>query len=405
MASVKLIYRDDKENSDGESPLYIRIIKDRKTRFISTGIKLKSMYWDDENKRVRKSYTNSTRMNAFIANKLAEAQDKALEMEIKDKNTTTKMIKQHVMGKEPVNFFTYAWNRLEADKKRLKPSTYGNYSGYLKKIETFVGSKDLCFDDIDVPFLKRYERWELNERNNTMSTIAYSCLILKKFFKEAIAEDEISYAIFPFHKYKVKAPKAERHFLNEQQFESFKKYVPEDTYGQPLVKDIFMFACYAGGLRFFDVIDLKWEHYNQDEHRISKVIRKTNRKHQLKIPKRAVEIIEKYRTKESKQSDHVFPLLSNHIDYCKEIERLYLDRNRVINSVNRILRQIGKEIKLPFSLTFHVSRHTFATRALNKGMRIEHVSKFLDHALISTTQIYAKIINEELDKAIDILDD
>jgi site-specific recombinase XerD len=34
-------------------------------------------------------------------------------------------------------------------------------------------------------------------------------------------------------------------------------------------------------------------------------------------------------------------------------------------------------------------------------MRIEHVSKLMDHTNISTTQIYAKIISEELDKAVD----
>ena len=39
--------------------------------------------------------------------------------------------------------------------------------------------------------------------------------------------------------------------------------------------------------------------------------------------------------------------------------------------------------------------------ALNKGMRIEHVSKLMDHRDISTTQVYAKIISEELDKAVD----
>ena len=63
--------------------------------------------------------------------------------------------------------------------------------------------------------------------------------------------------------------------------------------------------------------------------------------------------------------------------------------------------RIGKKLELPFSLSFHLSRHTFATNALNNGMRIEHVSKLMGHQDIRTTQVYAKILNEELDKAVD----
>ena len=64
---------------------------------------------------------------------------------------------------------------------------------------------------------------------------------------------------------------------------------------------------------------------------------------------------------------------------------------------------MGTDLELPFPLSFHTSRHTFATSALTKGMRIEHVSKILDHTEISTTQIYAKIVSEELDKAMEIM--
>lgn len=35
-------------------------------------------------------------------------------------------------------------------------------------------------------------------------------------------------------------------------------------------------------------------------------------------------------------------------------------------------------------------------------MRIEHISKLLGHSNIKTTQIYAKIVNEALDKAKDV---
>jgi integrase/recombinase XerD len=56
---------------------------------------------------------------------------------------------------------------------------------------------------------------------------------------------------------------------------------------------------------------------------------------------------------------------------------------------------------LPFTLSFHLSRHTFPTNALNNGMRIEYVSKLMDHSDIGVTQIYAKVISEELDKAVE----
>jgi hypothetical protein len=41
MASIKLILRTHQADQTGHSPLYIRIIKDRKTKFITAGVKLK----------------------------------------------------------------------------------------------------------------------------------------------------------------------------------------------------------------------------------------------------------------------------------------------------------------------------------------------------------------------------
>jgi site-specific recombinase XerD len=49
-----------------------------------------------------------------------------------------------------------------------------------------------------------------------------------------------------------------------------------------------------------------------------------------------------------------------------------------------------------------MSRHSFATLALEKGMPIESVSKILGHTKITTTQIYAKVTTEKLERDISV---
>lgn len=43
-----------------------------------------------------------------------------------------------------------------------------------------------------------------------------------------------------------------------------------------------------------------------------------------------------------------------------------------------------------------MSRHTFATMMLSKGVPIETVSHMLGHSNITTTQIYARITNQKI---------
>lgn len=46
----------------------------------------------------------------------------------------------------------------------------------------------------------------------------------------------------------------------------------------------------------------------------------------------------------------------------------------------------------------HTLRHSFATHLLNKGIKIERVQRLLGHKNISTTQIYAHIVQKDLEE-------
>lgn len=56
-------------------------------------------------------------------------------------------------------------------------------------------------------------------------------------------------------------------------------------------------------------------------------------------------------------------------------------------------------------ITFHVSRHSFATMMLTLDVDIYTTSKLLGHKNIATTQIYAKIIDQKKDEAVNRVND
>lgn len=401
MASIKLVLRTNQEDKAGRCPLYIRIIKDRKAKFVSTGVKLKQNEWDDDKQKIKKNHSNSARVNAFLAQKIADAEGTVADHERKRKSVSARKLKEAIKGKDMANFFEYAYNRCDRIKGMVSVATYKNYKQYVTKFEKFVGHQDVYFDDITVTMLKDYINHMKNKLKNGATTIHYSLLILSVMFRDAQREDIISESIYPFSKVKVKRDKGKRLFLNKEQIEKLRTLKIEYTGKDKVFRDMFIFAVYAGGLRFSDVVSLKWQDYNEKEQRITKNIRKTKRAHNFKIGQIAIDILSEYKTEISQPSDFVFPIIENValFDSSEEYQA------QVINSKNILcgqkLRRIGKDMELPFSLSFHLSRHTFATNALNNGMRIEYVSKLLDHSDIGITQIYAKVISEELDKAVE----
>jgi len=399
MASIKLILRKDKVNKNtGVAPLYLRIIKNRKAKFVSLGLKLLLTDWNELTQKVRKTHKNSARMNAFLASKIAEAENLMLKETGKNKNVTPNELKIAVMGKEPAKFFEYTYKKLETLKPVISYNSFENYIGNIRKFERFTKNKNLYFEDISVSYLKDYENHLFSELNNGQTTAEFAFRVIKLMFNHAIREEYIDMTLYPFRKFKIKKGKSTKSYLTESQFKVFINYQPKTA--EQTSRDTFLFSCYAGGLRFFDVLEIKWENYIEEDRRIEKVIHKTGRKHNFRLPDQAIEILEKYKNPENKGTDFIFPLLENNVDYS-DGRVMYNAKNNHNRRINKNLRKIGKELNFPFCLTFHISRHTFATLVLKNGMRIEYVSKILDHSDIQITQVYAKIINKELDDAMD----
>ena len=152
-----------------------------------------------------------------------------------------------------------------------------------------------------------------------------------------------------------------------------------------MIKRAFLFAVMTG-LRYSDLKAVTWGEITMDDdnsHLIRFKMKKVKRLQTVYLSDEAMKWLPE--RGETKDDDVIFDLPKN-------------------DSANRQLARWVKQAGITKTVTFHVGRHTAATLLLNQNVPIAAVSKFLGHTKISTTEIYAKVLNESVKKAVSVQD-
>jgi integrase/recombinase XerD len=401
VASIRVILKTEKKNKNDESPLYLRLIKDRKTKFISLGCYIKEEHWDKEKSLVKRKHPNSQRLNNLIAQKIAEASDVTLELETKSKNVTSRQIKNKITGTGIKSFTDFAAEYIIQLEKSKVVGTYRRVKSVLDKFSLYTKGANMAFADIDYQFLKKYENYLTYELGNKINTVHSNLKVFRKLFNDAVREDLIEPNLNPFIKFKLKLEKTSRDYLDEEELKRMEDLDLDPASQIYHHRNMYVFAAYAGGIRVSDLLVLRWSNINSTH--VTLTTQKTKEVVSIKLPNKAQEILDVYRIiSGSKPSNFVFPFLDSDIEY-NELTLFKAISSRTAYA-NKDLKVIAKRANIEKRISNHTSRSTWATRALRKGMRIEYVSKLMAHNSIKTTQIYSKIVNSELDKAMDVFD-
>ena len=312
------------------------------------------------------------------------------EMVLQKKEITTESFRKAYYGEEEEE---YSLNKLmhyhNVDmKESVSWGTMKNYYTTQKYLEKFLKErlkiKDINLKNINYKFvtdfeyyLKTYQPLDHQKRlhnNGVMKHMERFRKMINVAFKNEWMEKD------PFKAFKLKFVKFERGYLTEFELDELeqKEFKIERL---QTVKDLFIFSCYTG-LAYIDTVTLTSANIIKGiDSEAWLITQRTKTKTPVKVPllPKAIEIIEKYRNNPKCLAEgSLLPILSN--------QRL-----------NGYLKEIADICSIEKNLTFHLARHTFATTVtLSNGVPIESVSKMLGHSRITTTQVYAKVIERKL---------
>lgn len=287
-----------------------------------------------------------------------------------------------------IRFFDYyrslCQKRLGAESR----GNWGNWFSCLHHLEKYEKRKDITMADITPEWVQGFKdyleseavAWQsdyrkrkkenLLSRNSRASYFNKLRACLSQAYDEGIMDSNPARGIEGF-----KSEEGTRMYLTIDEVRKLAK--TECNY--PVIKAAFLFSCLTG-LRRSDVERITWgDVYKQGEFtRIIFKQKKTNGQEYLDITEEAAELMGEPR----EAAAPVFPDI--HSPSCTN--------NTIKNWVARA--GIDKEI------TFHCGRHTFATLMLDISTDLYTVSKLLGHRNISTTQIYAKVMDKNKQAAV-----
>ena len=442
-----------KAYSTNEFPIYLRIFCKAKSSYVSTGYNIPLGAWNRDKAEVYESMpTLTTKLKECLSNeeikafrknqkeiillpdaikinseikilkgKLEELQNKMI---LQNKTISSKNIKSEFENKDFANstgkdFIKYMIMAKERKYNSGKFRTAKTYNRTINKIKAFQKNKPLSIDELNITFIKDFEFF-LNKQGYHNNYIHATLRVLRTIIqKEAIKEDNLFPAEKnPFLNFKMPEIKPTiKEKLTIQEIEKIENLEIPEHKKLFHIKNVILFCFYCAGIRIGDLLMLTWDNFK--EGRLIYEMGKTDKIQNIKLGKKALEILKYYHKNQNKKSDFIFPFLDNNADYSKLktyqdlqmaspelLAKLYRTLESKTTTVNIGLKKIAELLEIRKNLSSHIARHSFSDIARRKQINIYDISKLLKHSSVKTTEKYLNSLDTESeDSAMDTMFD
>ena len=375
---------------NNKANIYIRVTLNGKRVNISLKKKINISTWDEKLQRASGTDKDSRILNLY----LNEVQSKVYRIYEDFKRDevpfTSQMVKAKFLGEDKTRFSFQ--NLVDYYNEKMQHKLHRNTMGQYKTSQRYMMEyilKEYKLTDIPLfnleygfivgfeDFLRSYvpKSGQSKIGNNTamkhikrlrrMVTLAYRMKWMERD---------------PFVNFKMKIEKKERGFLTDFELLSMEE-LSSSIERLMVVKDLFVFSCYTG-ISYVDIVQLSEDNIvmgiDGSPWIMAKRV-KTGAPFKIPLLPKAAILIDKYKDHyRTNDTSNLLPKLSN-------------------QKLNSYLKEIADLCGIKKNLTFHMARHTFATTVtLSNGVPIETVSKLLGHTKLSTTQIYARVVERKV---------
>jgi len=359
----------------------------------------------------------------------------ALEKEIEDakksyrnlKNSglaTKELIKSKIISSDASpSFLEFAKGRTQDIFDKGGYRNYKKYNGFCNKLEAYLNTlhkRDILFSEVTTSFLGKFENYLFtlfNARDSKAklhpSTISLTIRIFKTLINRSISERIITPEMNPFLGFTyTKTIASTKDKLDISEITAIEGLDYEKDTLIWHCRNYFLFSFYMAGIRAGDLMQLRWNNITPDG-RLEYRMGKNKKDRSIKLHEKAIDIIRHYQKEDISPTDYIFPLLDSSAPYAKAVSeeqkatlpiKIIIKLTDSISSknalINKYLKKIANKAEINKNISFHISRHSFAKIAKDKGVDNSHLKMLLGHSNIKVTEVYMGNFDTEVTDAV-----
>ncbi len=395
MAKVRIELRRDKIRPNGEIPLYLLIRhKTNRARIrLEAAVRLKD--WNPISEEVRKTHPDFVSINDHLEERKTEAKRLLSEMIRAGRRISVAKIKEELEGESgpEEDFVTYARELVDGYRRRGQWSTFKSYQKALNKFEEYLkGTKKkgiLHFDEFTPKVIRDFITFCREVRGNNLNTSSKAAEIIRTFIKFAIADRKMDYADNPFIHIQLKWEDADVDPLPIDEIFAIQDIRLDGLIEK--VRDRFLFQFYAWGIRFSDIIRLRWSEveFRGDWWFIRYKMKKTGKTVMMPLPEVACRILESRLQFRKKPDGLIFDMIQE--SALVDEESYQRARSRANSLANKYLKKIAVLAGLEsIRLSTHVARHSIADAMLEAGLTTKEIQNLFRHSSEKQTETYIR---------------